>query len=56
MCDRCNGDYYICYECFDELVSTGACTDIETFMNTTKRNDKHEAYVRFDAAFPMREN
>lgn len=58
MCDRYSYEHgYICYECFEELVATGPTTDIQTFMDTPKRQGKkEEAHARFDAVFKLREN
>ena len=32
MCDRGNGQYYICWDCFEELVKLGVKTNIEEFF------------------------
>lgn len=55
MCDRLSHTYgYICYECFNELVGLGPETNIESFMESEKiENKRKEAYARFDAAFPF---
>lgn len=39
MCGRFSYELqmYICNECFEELVETGATTDIESFMNSSKK-------------------
>ena len=56
MCDRGNSKYYICWECFDELVASGPTTDIDEFMNSPKKPDtsdtSKEAYARYNVVFP----
>jgi len=56
MCDRGNSDYYICNECFEELVATGSCTDVEIFMDSKKppRSQLNIARARYNAEFPYR--
>lgn len=57
MCDRCNGSYYICAECFEELVDTGPLTSIPEFMRTEKvvkyELPRAVAYDRYDKEFPQ---
>ncbi|PHR58770.1 MAG: hypothetical protein COA47_10215 [Robiginitomaculum sp.] len=56
MCDRLSNTYgYICNECFDELVKSGAETNIGDFMHTpkTQATSEDEARARFDVAFPL---
>lgn len=55
MCDRLSPEHgYICYECFNELVSKGPEVNISLFMASKKPGsyNKEEAYARYDAAFP----
>lgn len=57
MCDRLSHEYgYLCNECFDDLVESGAETNIGRFMDSLKSdpNSKNEAIARFDVAFPLR--
>lgn len=56
MCDRFSYELqmYICNECFEELVETGATTDIESFMNSSrKRQFNTGARERYEAVFPL---
>jgi hypothetical protein len=60
MCDKHSYEYgYICYECFEELVDLGINTDVEDFMNSTKRTlikrDKDYALEFFSEIFPDRD-
>lgn len=44
---------YLCYECFEELVSLGPDVDINAFLSSSKRPDQElVARTRFDAEFP----
>lgn len=44
MCDRYSYEYgYLCRECFEELVSLGAGTDIQTFMGTNSNYSNDSA-------------
>ena len=54
LCDRYSSTYgYICWECFDELVSLGPKTDIESFMNSVKRpKQKDISFLIFNEEFP----
>ena len=56
MCDRYSSQYgYLCYECFEELVSCGLHQDIEDFLESPKKEDNHEAtYTRFNNIFSLR--
>ncbi len=55
MCDRYSPQHgYICYDCFKELVESGAETDIANFMRTIpNRTREDEAYARFNIVFPV---
>jgi len=57
MCDRLSYEYgYICWECFNELVSLGPEANTEAFMNSPKKaNRKEAAQARFNAEFPLME-
>jgi hypothetical protein len=54
MCHRYSDIYgYICYECFDELVSTGPATNIKQFMSTPKQEvNLDAAKARYEIEFP----
>jgi len=54
MCERLSYEHgYICWECFDELVSKGPEANTEDFMNSPKRVGREEAAkARFDVEFP----
>ena len=54
MCDRYSDDYgYICWECFNELVSSGAETNLSNFMDSyPKRNNEEASEARFNVEFP----
>jgi hypothetical protein len=53
LCDLYSNKYgYICDECFEELINTGAETNIETFMKSNKINIK-EAEARYSAVFKI---
>ena len=53
MCDRYSPTYgYICEECFEELVNSGATTNIQDFMNSEKsKENKGEAKARYNYVF-----
>jgi len=53
MCDRHSQEHgYICYECFEELVSSGPTTDIESFMQSRRKPEaKDEAMARYNVVF-----
>ena len=55
MCDRYSHHYgYICSECFKELVRSGPETNIESFMESSKKMQHGlSALARFDLEFPM---
>ncbi len=55
MCDRLSNTHgYICYDCFEELVSKGPTADVEDFMCSKKLNINEEsARARFVIEFPM---
>ena len=58
MCDRYSPKYgYICYECFDELVSLGADANIGHFMVSAFNNSDItvDAYELFNKEFDMRD-
>ena len=58
MCDRYSPDYgYLCGDCFQELVQSGAETSISKFMVTLKRppNSERAAYARYAIEFPAQE-
>ena len=59
MCDRAStcGKYYICYECFDELVRLGPATDIDMFMDGCVKLGLNESasYAYFNEMFPERD-
>lgn len=54
MCERHSSEYgYICEDCFDELVKTGATTNIEKFLDMEKKKsvDLGEAKARYNYVF-----
>ena len=56
MCDRMSHEYgYICNDCFTELISTGLCTNIEAFMNSSRSSCNEVGaefvYSRYNAVF-----
>ena len=57
MCDRYSTAHgYICYECFEELVNSGAETDIYKFMESPKKkiyNSSETSFERFDRIFSL---
>lgn len=55
MCDLYSDRYgYICFDCFDELINSGAKTDIAEFMDSKKNyNDSNEARARYNAVFKV---
>ena len=56
MCTRYSFKYgYICYSCFERLVSNGRNTNIEEFMATSAYTDDREdgAYERFNDEFEL---
>lgn len=57
MCDRVSSVHgYICNECFEELVHSGAETNVIQFLKTDKRKvSKESAFARFDVEFPQRD-
>jgi len=55
MCDRLHDEYgYICENCFEELVESGAETDLKKFFNSPakKKINKQASYAYFNALFP----
>lgn len=57
MCNRYSYTHgYICEECFAELVSLGVGTDIEDFLESTKKEGSPPdiAYLYFSEEFPER--
>jgi hypothetical protein len=56
MCDRYSFRYgYICWACFDELVASGAGTDIKLFLETAvgETYGKENVYKIYDTEFPQ---
>ena len=58
MCDRLSPVYgYICGECFEELIKSGAETSTEEFMKSIKLPyntiNENAALARFSIEFPM---
>jgi len=55
MCSRMSvcGSYYICNECFEELVFLGHETSAKDFMSSRKRNHDYIAKEYFDKLFPL---
>ncbi len=56
MCDRYSPKYgYLCHECFDELVTLGADTNIGNFMGTEFNGNiiTVDACELFDEEFSM---
>ena len=54
MCDRVSHDYgyYICDDCFTELVNTGPTTDIDEFMDREKKvNLEEQSLARYNTIF-----
>lgn len=53
MCDRLSRTYgYICSDCFQELVSKGSKTNIESFMDSSKPVESEEdSYEFFNEEF-----
>ena len=53
MCDRYSSVHgYICYDCFEELVSKGLEVNISKFMGSEKRSINLEASrARFEVEF-----
>lgn len=46
MCDKYSSRFgYICYECFDELVNLGIHEDVESFMNTRKKEETYDNII-----------
>jgi hypothetical protein len=58
MCGRYSYEHgYLCYECFDELVSSGPETNITNFMESVKHTINAEAaFARFNIEFPETNN
>ena len=58
FCERYSKTHgYICNDCFDELVNSGATTNITTFMNTSKEDSvEKEGYEPFYGGFLVESN
>lgn len=56
MCNRYSSTYgYLCYECFEELVSLGPETNIYVFLRSNKQPNREEvARAKFRIEFPER--
>ena len=55
MCDRRSHLHgYICYSCFEQLISTGPATDISEFMKSppTHSSQSEAAEARYNVEFP----
>lgn len=55
MCVRYSEKHgYLCNDCFDELVNSGSKTDISSFMNSERDEEKwYGAYEKYDHFFPV---
>ena len=59
MCNRFSSrlQVYICNDCFDELISLGVTTNLESFMSSNKIAGQavFEDYAYFNSVFPLRD-
>ena len=54
MCDRMCNDFYICNECFEELVTLGTDVDLDEFMGSTpQRNVQSAVRAYWETRFPV---
>lgn len=60
MCDRYSSHYgYLCWQCFNELISLGPEANVSSFMKTEKDSfivNLEAAKARFEVEFPLTNN